>query len=134
MIRGRQIFNAGALTIVMAFTGCATTGFLGLATTKYVDNQVSDSQQEIEKLDKQIDLAYEDYDENRERLNELESEIRDLMSAKEELERLVEVIQQNEEATAELQDLAVQVEQKLETISDEILMLLAEMIQDYLQE
>ena len=120
------------LFIAIALSGCATTGFLGLATTKYVDRRISESDESMEEIDRKLDLAYEDYDENRERLNELETEIQDLLQAKEELESLVEVIRQNEEATAELQDLAVRLERELETIPEDTLILLAELIQDYL--
>ena len=132
MKAGRYLMPVLAALLALELSGCATTGFMGLATKRYVDDRFEATGEDLGVLERDLELAYEDYEENRERLKALETEVARLIETKRELEALVEIIRRNEQATEELRAIADEAERRLAELPDETLLRLAELIMEEL--
>ncbi len=109
--------------LALLFLGCTNTGFLGfIATTGYVDKHISTTRDET---DARIAETSND-------LNKVKSDVETLSSLKSTLQSLIDDIQQTKDSTQELKALTAQLETRLDTIPQETLQTLVQILQDYL--
>ena len=106
-----------ALTATLLLVaGCTTTSFAGLAKSTYVDEVSAGGQATQEEL------------------GELERQVQEMQELTDQLEIVIQAMEETRAATAELQELARQVELRLDALPRESLRLLVESIQAYLDE
>ncbi len=103
-----------ALLAGILVAGCTTTSFAGLAKTGYVD-EVNASAQATQK-----DLAV------------LQKRVDDVEKVADRMQELAAQMEQTQKATADLQQLARQVQDRLAELPRETLELLVKSIQEYL--
>jgi peptidoglycan hydrolase CwlO-like protein len=106
---------------LMAVAGCTTTSFAGLAKSSYVD-QVSTSVDQVASTAKATG----------EELQALQKQVDDLKASADRMDEAAAKMEQTAKATAQLQDLAKQVEGRLESLPRQTLEMLVKSIQDYL--
>lgn len=120
-----------AAAVVTVSTSCASTKpVLGFATSAYVDQQ----------LDARATALASDLEETRRQVGRLAAELDEYTATADELtallDRIDEVIgdyEQTKAATEELQQLAVQVEQRLEELPTETIAQIVEVLQEFLE-
>lgn len=113
-----------APVVLLMFGGCASTGFLGfLATTQYVDQHIAKAQQET---DAKVAQTQDD-------VNKLQSNVQNLDQLKAQLTGLIADLQKQKEETAQLQDLAKQVEARLNQLPVDTIRQIVLVLQDYVQ-
>ncbi len=113
-MRTAALFPVLALSLL---SGCATTSFLGLAKTSYVDQKTQANRQEILQ-----------------RLEALQGQVEQITEVTGDLKALVRDIAETKQATEKLQELAKQVEGRFQEIPRETLRELMELIRRYLEE
>ncbi|HUX11738.1 MAG TPA: hypothetical protein VMW87_01845 [Spirochaetia bacterium] len=109
--------------LALLFLGCTNTGFLGfIATTGYVDKHISTTREETDAR-----LAETSND-----VNKVKSDVETLNSLKSTLQSLIGDIERNKESTQELKTLTAQLSSRLDSIPQETLQTLVQILQDYL--
>ncbi|MFW6211751.1 MAG: hypothetical protein ACOC8L_02525 [Spirochaetota bacterium] len=116
----RAIILAG-VTMVVAGACQSTRPIWFIATPGYVEARVASSEEAIRA---EYELQIE----------ELQAELEEQQRAAEELSQLASIIEEVDASNKELQELAREVEQRLEALPNETLELLIEVLSEYLDE
>ncbi|MCK5153192.1 MAG: hypothetical protein KAQ93_02445 [Spirochaetales bacterium] len=111
------------LAVIFFVSACATSGFLGfgdpLATSSYVDTAIAEMEQETERISIEFD--------------QMNAEIKAFTSLRNEIENIIATMEKTQKDTAELQNLADRVGERLEEMPNEMLRQLVEALQTYLE-
>lgn len=106
--------------VAFVVVGCSTTkGFLGLATTGYVDQQMSAAVEQNKKTVDQIESE----------LQTLQGDVGKVKDQSDQINAILDELAQTKSSTEQLQKLATGVQDKLDALPRETLMQLADLIQ-----